>query len=404
MEASLAKQIKQNIEYERNRTAPPVNFPKLPDIPAGRYTDPAFFELEKAHVWGRSWLCVGHEGEMPEAGSFRLCDETGSPILIVRGKDDRFRAFYNTCRHRGGPVVREPCGKAAMLRCSYHSWTYDFEGRLVSVPDERDFVDLDKRERSLIGVRCERWGGWIFINEDPDAAPLLDCLAPLPRDFADLDIDRLRFVNRHTLMLDCNWKVAVDAFLEVYHLKHIHRNTVNRLLDHEGTAIGLYPGGHSRMASPVRPENLVRYGGGHGRPQIETAGEIPRISNLAYNAFPNLVVPLDVTGFPFLLFFPVDIRTTRFEVLWQGPDWGTPGPDEAWKAILQVFDSVLDEDTQNLRWIQKSVESEGFKGITLNYQERRIYHLHEQIDRVIGREKIPAVLRVEPKLDAWIER
>jgi phenylpropionate dioxygenase-like ring-hydroxylating dioxygenase large terminal subunit len=342
---------------------------------------------------------------MPEPGSYRLCDETGSPILIVRGNDHEFRAFYNTCRHRGGPVVREPCGRAAMLRCSYHGWTYDLEGNLVGVPDERDFVNLDKAERALIPVRCETWGGWIFINENPDAERLLDFLAPLPQEWDDLDLDNLRFVNRHTLMLECNWKAAVDAFLEVYHLKHIHPNTVHRLLDHTGTAIGLLPRGHSRMASPVRPENLGSYGGPDGgRPSIQTAGEIPRISNLAYNAFPNLVVPLDLTGFPFLLFFPVDIRTTRFEVLWTGPDWGQEEPDDPWKAMLTIFDMVLDEDTQNLKWIQKSLESDGFKSIPLNYQERRIYHLHEEIDRVIGAEHIPPQLRVKPVLDDWIER
>jgi len=87
MDAALSDQIKKSIEYERNRTHPPDGFPKLPDIPARRYTDPAFFELEKKHIWRRSWLCVGHQGEMPDPGCYRLCDEIGSPILIVRGVD-----------------------------------------------------------------------------------------------------------------------------------------------------------------------------------------------------------------------------------------------------------------------------------------------------------------------------
>jgi len=274
----------------------------------------------------------------------------------------------------------------------------------LSVPDERDFVGLDKSCRSLVPVRCETWGGWIFVNEDPDAEPLLDFLEPLPRDWDDLEVDALRFVDRHSLTLRCNWKVAVDAFLEVYHLKHIHPKTVNRLLDHEGTAIGLYPRGHSRMASPVRPESLATYGGGGPMADIESAGEIPRISNLAYNAFPNLVIPLDVVGFPFLIFFPVDIRTTRMEVLWQGPDWGADELTPQWRGLLTVFDQVLDEDTRNLAWIQKSVESPGFRGIPLSYQERRIYHLHEQIDRVIGPDRIPAELRVRPMLADWVER
>ena len=404
MDAALADRIKKDFEFEKGRSAPPDGFPQLSDIPAGRYTDPAFYALEQEHIWRRSWLCVGHQGELPEVGSFRLAEETGAPIVIVRGKDRRVRAFYNTCRHRGGPVVREACGRAQRLRCSYHSWAYDLEGNLVSVPDERDFVGLDREVRALIPVRCETWGGWIFVNEDPQAPPLLDYLAPLPREWDDLEIDDLRFIDRHTLMLACNWKAAVDAFLEVYHLKHIHPNTVNRLLDHEGTAIGLLPRGHSRMASPVRPESRAGYGGGGKMVDIKSAGEIPRISNLAYNAFPNLVVPLDVIGFPFLLFFPVDIRTTRMEVLWQGPDWGQEELSDEWKAMVNVFDMVLDEDTQNLSWIQKSLESPGFRGIPLNYQERRIYHIHEAIDRTIGVERIPPELRVEPKLEAWFER
>jgi len=404
MDVALADRIKKEFEFEKHRTAPPEGFPQLPDIPAGRYTDPDFYALEQEHVWRRTWLCVGHQGELPDVGSYRLAEETGAPIVMVRGKDRRVRAFYNTCRHRGGPVVREACGKAQRLRCSYHSWAYDLEGKLVSVPDERDFVGLEKEGRALIPVRCETWGGWIFVNQDPDAEPLLDYLAPLPEQWDDLEVDDLRFVDRHTLTLDCNWKAAVDAFLEVYHLKHIHPNTVNRLLDHEGTAIGLLPRGHSRMASPVRPESRDGYGGGGEMADIKSAGEIPRISNLAYNAFPNLVVPLDVIGFPFLLFFPVDIRTTRMEVLWQGPDWGEEEISDKWKAYVNVFDMVLDEDTQNLKWIQKSLESPGFRGIPLNYQERRIYHVHENIDRAIGAERIPPELRVAPKLDTWIER
>ena len=146
------------------------------------------------------------------------------------------------------------------------------------------------------------------------------------------------------------------------------------------------------------------YGGGGSIPEIESAGEIPRITNLAYNLFPNLVVPLDVTGFPFLVFWPIDIRHTRMDIHWISPNYGDGELPGHWPSLLKVFDMVLREDTENLRWIQKSVESPGFLGIPLNYQERRIYHVHEEIDRVIGPENVPVELRLEPLLEPYLEQ
>ena len=117
------------------------------------------------------------------------------PVLIVRGKDDELRAFYNTCQHRGAPVVRDTPGTARTLRCQYHSWTYDItDGRLVAVPDERDFVGLDKATRCLPRLRCEIWDGWVFVNQDLEAVPLLDWLAPIPEQLAELQGPTLRAV------------------------------------------------------------------------------------------------------------------------------------------------------------------------------------------------------------------
>ena len=85
------------------------------------------------------------------------------------------------------------------------------------------------------------------------------------------------------------------------------------------------------------------------------------------------------------------------------PNWGSEELSDLWKAFLGIFDQVLDEDTQNLRWIQKSLESEDFKGIPLNYQERRIYYFHEEVDRRIGVDLVPEMLRVERRLDSRVE-
>ena len=123
--------------------------PSCPTCPLGRYTDPAFQELEHEHLFKRVWLYAAHDSELPTPGSYKLCDIAGAPVLLARGEDGVVRAFYNACRHRGAPVVRGECGTARMLVCQFHSWSYNLAGELVRVPDERDFVGLQKEERGL---------------------------------------------------------------------------------------------------------------------------------------------------------------------------------------------------------------------------------------------------------------
>jgi len=404
MDAELVARLRAEMDYEEARTAPPEGFPRFPDLPAGRYIDPAFFELERASIWSRSWMLAVHADELPEVGSFVLWEDAGAPVLIVRGQDRKVRAFYNTCRHRGAPVVRERSGQVSRLRCQYHSWTYDLEGRLVAVPDACDFVDLDRSCRALVALRCESWGPWVFVNQDPGAAPLLESLASIPEEMREFEPQSLRLVDKHGFDLACNWKVAIEAFLEVYHLKHIHPRSVNQLLDHRRSAMGLLRGGHSRMVTAKRPERVGEAEVPQGLPDIPGVGTLARITNVAYFAFPNLVTPLDSTGFPFLLFWPRDIRRTRMEVLWFGPCWEGDELPAFWKQFIPIFDVVLREDTENLAWIQTSLDSAGFRGVPLGYQERRIYHFHEQVDRAIGPERIPEVLRVESCVGPYVER
>ncbi len=139
-------------------------------LPSGRFSDPEFSEAERRYFWNRQWLVAGRVDDVPEAGCYFTWDRTGVPLIIIRGVDGEVRCFYNSCRHRGAPVVREARGRNRALRCQYHSWTYDTTGRLVSVPDERDFVDLRLGERLLVPVRAAVVGGWILVNEDAAVA------------------------------------------------------------------------------------------------------------------------------------------------------------------------------------------------------------------------------------------
>lgn len=418
IDAEKTENLKRRIDYELQRKAPPAGFPKFPDIPAGRYTSPEFYRLELERLWTRTWLYAGHIDELPETGSYKMFDRVPQmPVFLVRDREGEIRAFYNTCAHRGGCLVREERGKCARLVCGYHAWTYDFTGRLIGVPDQRDFVGLDKSQRRLTPLRCERWGPWIFVNGDLDAPPLREHLGIVAEEFEQFDPNSLHIIHSYSYEIPANWKVAVDAFIEHYHFCQVHAATVgvpgpDCAVNHLGSVMSLFAGGSGRGILPwnkgfkrgVR-DDLDFDMGFDAVPDIETTGEISREYVLAYNIFPNTVTPTYSNGIPIHQYWPTSINTTRFDVTWFGRDpGGDPVVEEAWKKKIAAYNLILDEDLVFLPTVQRSMESPAFRGVPLNYQERRIYHLHENIDRVIGRDRIPKELRVEPLLEPYIER
>jgi phenylpropionate dioxygenase-like ring-hydroxylating dioxygenase large terminal subunit len=315
------------------------------------------------------------------------------------------RAFRNSCRHRGAPVVRDECGTARMLVCQFHSWTYDLEGRLARVPDERDFVGLDRDARGLPAVRCERWGGWWFVNLDADAPPLLEWLHPLPELLGDVARSPLRQFASKTVELNCNWKILAEGFLEVYHARTVHPATVAPTLDTRGTVISLFDHGHQNMISPVKPGTRT-----DNRELLGTIAHVPplfaELLQPAHGIFPNLITPMDRRGFPFLVFWPTAIDRTRLEIVWFAADWGAgemPGGD-IWRQRLERFDLLMDEDYRNLEPIQRSMETAAHGGQVVNYQERRIWHVHAWIDKVIGPDVVPESLRVPDLLADFVEQ
>lgn len=410
MEAAEIARVKREFDKEFDRFKKqqhPTDFPPLPDLPAGRYTDPEFFAAEQRHIWSKSWLFACHADQIPEPGSYKLWRDSGVPVIINRGKDDVIRGFYNTCRHRGGPLVREEAGKAGSLRCLYHSWNYDLDGELLFVPDEHEFPGLCKEERGLIPVRIESMGNWIFANLDENAAPLTEFFGPVWREFADFEPDKLRLVESHSFPIRCNWKVFMDAFQEVYHIKHIHPQTVDASIDYRGATMALYPNGHSRMVVPAKPDSPLR------APQVDAQGnsrpdrpehEITGASSRSYNLFPNIVTPTNVWEFPFLVFWPTSINESRMDVWWFGQEDNCDAKSMQWQMRLTGFDAILNEDVENLAFIQESLATPGFKGVPLGYQERRIYSHHEQVDRTIGADNIPEGLAIPQLLEPFIER
>lgn len=401
MDEALQQRIWRELEYEAGRTGPPADFPRLPPIPAARYTDAAFHALELEHVFGKSWLAVARSEDFPRSGSFLVWEKLGRTVLLVRGKDGVVRAFYNSCRHRGAAVVPGGSGRTTLLRCQYHSWSYDLTGRLVAVPEEQDFCGLDKSAHGLIPIRCETFGGTIWINFDDAARPLLPSLGSLPAEWASMEMEKLRVVYRRSQTIACNWKAAIDAFQEVYHINTIHRESIGDAYNSRAASMGLIVGGHSRMVVAYNPHARAKLNmSDPGTPDIAGATHLHRNASVAYLAFPNLISPFRSIFVQQMRFWPLGVDACEMDIVTLGPDWGEGERPPYWDMAAPAFDKVLDEDMENLGSIQTSMRSGALKEVTLSYQERRIYWTNQRLDALIGVENIPPHLRVVPVLQA----
>lgn len=391
------------VAQERARTAPPAGFPSLPPIPAQRYLDPEFFALERRTLWTHTWLYAGHVDQLPTPGSYFVWPHGSAPIVVLRGDDGHVRAFYNTCRHRGAPVVRDASGTAAtLLVCGYHGWCYDRQGTLRGVTEPRDWGKLARERHGLLRVRCARFGNWIFVCEAADAEPLAEFLAPIGRFLSHLPLTDLRLVNRRSFEVKCHYKVLVDNFLEAYHFKLLHPRTSDRIFDNQGTSIHLWQHGHSVMLSPHRRTDWVDPGA-LDMPEMGASTAIERLHNPSYGIFPNFILPVAPSGMPGVTIWPKTLTTSIVEVLWFAPDWGGGPRAPRWETRIANFDRIVDEDIQFAEPMQATIASPAFQGIPLSYQERRLYHWHEEVDRRIGRAALTPAWRVQPCLAAYVE-
>jgi phenylpropionate dioxygenase-like ring-hydroxylating dioxygenase large terminal subunit len=398
LEADIREQLGRN----RDRTGPPPDAVPVPPIPVGRYRDPAMFDLENERVWRRSWLFAAHESDLAEPGSYRTFERSGAPIVLVRGEDGTIRAFYNSCRHRGAPVVRDECGTARRLTCQYNSWSYDLSGTLRAVPDARSFAGLDQDALGLVPVRCETWEGWVFVNEDPDAEPLTEFLGPLCEQMLEVNGPSLRRVGTQVHHVAANWKAMVDAFLEVYHIRTVHPDNAALLYDDSTVTVAMLPNGHSRLSVAVRPELL---GVMDPSPVADnpSVGQLWRETSTSFGWFPNVVAPLDTGAFPLLCMWPVDHRTTELELQWFAPDWGDGDMPDEHALRMTLFETVMAQDTSNMAAIQRSVESHGARPFQIGWHERLIHHFHRAVDLAIGADLVPPDLAVSDALDGFVE-
>jgi choline monooxygenase len=202
-------------------------------IPAPWYVDPRIAELERRNVFGRSWQLVARAHQLRHPGQFVTTSLAGEPLVLVRGRDQDLRGFYNVCRHHAAAVVTETCGTASILRCPYHGWSYGLDGCLKGAPEFEGVANFDRSQNGLVPVRVEEWEQFVLVNLDPEAVSLRDFLGALAGRVAPLNLNSLHFFERRSYTLNCNWKVFVDNYLDGgYHVPHLHKG-LNSVLDYK---------------------------------------------------------------------------------------------------------------------------------------------------------------------------
>ncbi len=191
-------------------------------VPKERYLSREFLDLEMDRLWPRVWQIACREEEIPQPGDYLEYTIGDQSILVVRSGPDVITAHCNACVHRG---TRLAAGRGHFdngeIQCRFHGWRYALDGELTRVVDREDFAALPDELR-LGEVQAERWGGFVFVNMDADAEPLLDFLDPLPTLLAPYHLDEMRLRGSLSTFIAANWKVVVDAFNEAYHVQGTH--------------------------------------------------------------------------------------------------------------------------------------------------------------------------------------
>lgn len=413
------------------------------DIPFSRYTDRAFFDEEIAKVWSRTWQWACREEHIPEAGDYYVYDVGPYSVIVMRTDSGEIKAYRNACMHRGTKLKPSfTTGFCTSLRCPYHGWEYALDGTLKSFPCEWDFPHVNPAEMSLSDVRAELWGGFVFVNLDPDAVPLLEYLAPLP-EHIDSRVFEQRYVAQHIQKeLNCNWKIASEAFLEAYHVMETHSqlmrtngdaNTqydcygdhVNRLInvagtpsvflketlteqeildlfligdrDDVGAELKVPEGGTARQVMAQHFRDSV----GASGPDLSEVSDSEIVDSIAYFVFPNQQFFSGVS-FPIVYRFrPLGMQhdKTLFDLIllktrpMDGSAVATAEPyplkaDESYTTVPGMdpyVGHVFDQDTGNMQAAQEGAMATAKTGATLgNYQEIRIRHFHQTLTKYLS--------------------
>jgi choline monooxygenase len=351
------------------------------------YTDPSILEIEKARIFRRTWQLVGTldhacgevdglQRTIADRETFFTAEVAGEPIVVVRDKEGTLRAFSNVCRHRAGPIALGS-GCKNVLRCAYHGWTYALDGRLIGTPDVEGVEFFDRSTMGMVPLRLETWEQFIFVNFDSGAEPLLAYLGDIPEQARGFQFAGLKFAERRDYVINCNWKVYVDNYLEGYHIPIAHPGLM-REIDYSQYRTDTFRY-HSQQFAPIRamkPEDSGdrAYAPGNGAQEALYFWIFP---NLMLNIYPdnvstNLIVPLSH-----------DKTLTIFE--WFFHDIASARVQGRMKKAIAFSDEVQQEDIGLCESVQRGLQSALYdRGRYSVKRENGVHHFHMLLGEFLG--------------------
>lgn len=230
-------------------------------MPAELYRSPDILELELNTIFMRDWICLGRADALAEPGSYTTWSIGDQPIVAVRQRDGTVKSFANVCLHRM-MVLLEGEGHCKRIVCPYHAWTYDLDGSLIGAPEMNKRKGFDKGAYQLPELRTEVWEGWLYVNMDPEALPVAQCLGPLGEITRHYGQEHYIKILQEDHVWQTNWKLLTENFMEGYHLPVAHKASVGAWMPLDSTTFPEQSNPHFTYQTFVKG-NGASYGVAH---------------------------------------------------------------------------------------------------------------------------------------------
>jgi choline monooxygenase len=226
------------------------------NLPPDLYASSVIYGQERVSIFRRRWQMLGPVARLAEPGRYLAVDVAGFKLFALRGSDGILRGFHNVCRHRGARLLPDGAGRCQILRCPYHNWVYEQDGRLRQAPAFGEPQDLTQRDWPLESVALDEWRGLLFACIAPETS-LMEQLGDLPEELADHPIETYAASEQRRFEMHCNWKTYTDNFVEGYHIPGIHPGFMKVIEFAQFETVARH--GLVRMTSPQKGGSI--YGG-----------------------------------------------------------------------------------------------------------------------------------------------
>ena len=355
-----------------------------PTLPSHYYYDAEHHQTELRRIWYRQWLCAGRSETIPATGDYRVVAVGDQSIVITRDANARLRAFHNTCRHRGSILCEQDSGKFRSRRivCPYHAFTYSLTGELVATPWRVEGAQLDASKLSLYRVAVGEWGGFMFINLDPDAGEFDEtALGAIPSRFASWRLADT--VAAHTMVteLACNWKVFWENFSECYHCPGVHPELC-RIVPIYGQGIASNNLPSMRHDTPPMAEGAVTWSvsGETSLPWFEGLSEAEQRAGQTFGVFhPSGYVVAHVDYARVVHMLPLGPERTELRVTWMFPAETLEHPDFSLEQAVELGELVVRQDGRACELNQKGLRSNRHESGLLVEQEIAVHEFHQWV-------------------------